>query len=293
VSCNSYSARLSICSVWSVEWILGPEWAIVVSGCTGLHCKLFIKLRFCQGVVVHTFNPSTQEAEAGGSLSLRPAWSTEWVTGSLSYTEKPYLNTPPPPPPKKAEALIRTNFLDVQEELAEWPTLLPSYGFSDPQSLCGICQWPVGAHPAFTCPLGLSYHIWTDFLGTCDSQQGYRPMEQSFDEQADLVCERINMSPSHCIERLTVLLKSCCWSVSSFSWDRIRACSRGYVFDAGQLQQSPPSSQLYGFHVVARCGHCWLDPAESTPEAGLIWHQAGYCYTLPQICGMETWPQVW
>ena len=27
--------------------------------------------------VVHAFNPSTQEAEAGGSLSLRPIWSTE------------------------------------------------------------------------------------------------------------------------------------------------------------------------------------------------------------------------
>jgi hypothetical protein len=30
-----------------------------------------------QGVVVHAFNPSTQEAEAGGFLSLRPAWSTK------------------------------------------------------------------------------------------------------------------------------------------------------------------------------------------------------------------------
>jgi major histocompatibility complex class I len=29
------------------------------------------------GVVAHTFNPSTQEAEAGGFLSSRPAWSTE------------------------------------------------------------------------------------------------------------------------------------------------------------------------------------------------------------------------
>jgi hypothetical protein len=29
------------------------------------------------GVVVHAFNPSTWEAEAGGFLSLRPAWSTE------------------------------------------------------------------------------------------------------------------------------------------------------------------------------------------------------------------------
>ena len=29
------------------------------------------------GMVVHTFDPSTQKAEAGGSLSSRPAWSTE------------------------------------------------------------------------------------------------------------------------------------------------------------------------------------------------------------------------
>jgi major histocompatibility complex class I len=29
------------------------------------------------GLVVHAFNPSTREAEAGGSLSSRPAWSTE------------------------------------------------------------------------------------------------------------------------------------------------------------------------------------------------------------------------
>jgi hypothetical protein len=29
------------------------------------------------GVVAHTFNPSTREAEAGGFLSSRLAWSTE------------------------------------------------------------------------------------------------------------------------------------------------------------------------------------------------------------------------
>ena len=29
----------------------------------------------------HTFRPSTEEAESGGSLSLRPAWSTERVLG--------------------------------------------------------------------------------------------------------------------------------------------------------------------------------------------------------------------
>jgi hypothetical protein len=30
-------------------------------------------------VVAHAFNPSTWEAEAGGFLSSRPSWTTEWV----------------------------------------------------------------------------------------------------------------------------------------------------------------------------------------------------------------------
>jgi hypothetical protein len=33
------------------------------------------------GMVVHAFNPSTWKAEAGRSLSSRPAWSTKWVPG--------------------------------------------------------------------------------------------------------------------------------------------------------------------------------------------------------------------
>jgi hypothetical protein len=33
------------------------------------------------GVVAHAFNPSTQEAEAGGFLSSKPAWSTKCVPG--------------------------------------------------------------------------------------------------------------------------------------------------------------------------------------------------------------------
>jgi hypothetical protein len=32
-------------------------------------------------VVALAFNPSTWEAEAGGFLSSRPAWSTKWVPG--------------------------------------------------------------------------------------------------------------------------------------------------------------------------------------------------------------------
>jgi hypothetical protein len=34
-----------------------------------------------RAVVLHAFNPSTWEAEAGGFLSLRPAWSTKQVPG--------------------------------------------------------------------------------------------------------------------------------------------------------------------------------------------------------------------
>ena len=30
---------------------------------------------------MHAFNPKTQKAEAGGSLSLKPAWFTEGVPG--------------------------------------------------------------------------------------------------------------------------------------------------------------------------------------------------------------------
>jgi hypothetical protein len=35
-------------------------------------------------VVAHAFNPSTQETEAGGSLSSRPAWFAEQVPGQAA-----------------------------------------------------------------------------------------------------------------------------------------------------------------------------------------------------------------
>jgi hypothetical protein len=40
-------------------------------------------------VVAHTFNPSTWEAEAGGFLGSRPAWSTEWVPGQPGLQRNP------------------------------------------------------------------------------------------------------------------------------------------------------------------------------------------------------------
>jgi hypothetical protein len=40
------------------------------------------------GVVAHDFNPSTREAEAGGFLSSRAAWSTELSSRTAKATQK-------------------------------------------------------------------------------------------------------------------------------------------------------------------------------------------------------------
>jgi hypothetical protein len=45
--------------------------------CRDWLCLSFLKNIWSRAVVAHTFNPSTWEAEAGGFLSLRPAWSTK------------------------------------------------------------------------------------------------------------------------------------------------------------------------------------------------------------------------
>jgi hypothetical protein len=39
-------------------------------------------------MVVHAFNLSTREAEAGAFLSSRPTWSTEWATWSTTGTAR-------------------------------------------------------------------------------------------------------------------------------------------------------------------------------------------------------------
>ena len=42
-------------------------------------CEKELKKCLETGVVLHCFNPGTGKAEAGGALSLRPAWSAERV----------------------------------------------------------------------------------------------------------------------------------------------------------------------------------------------------------------------
>ena len=50
-----------------------------------------VRLSMQANVGVHAFHPSG-EAEAGGSLSLRPAWSTELVPGQLGLLQRETLS---------------------------------------------------------------------------------------------------------------------------------------------------------------------------------------------------------
>jgi hypothetical protein len=51
------------------------------------------KAKLSLAVVVHAFNPNIWEAEAGRFLSLRPAWSTEWVLGQPGLQRNPVSKT--------------------------------------------------------------------------------------------------------------------------------------------------------------------------------------------------------
>jgi hypothetical protein len=76
------TSELILCPGWT--WVCNP--LVSTPEVLGLQAedtrhflqeKRFLKLNVGRAVVAHTFNPTTWEAEAGGFLSSRPAWSTE------------------------------------------------------------------------------------------------------------------------------------------------------------------------------------------------------------------------
>jgi hypothetical protein len=67
----------ALCSTLSSGW----STAVAVLGDQPHSTGISNTLGSGWAVVAHTFNPSTWEAEAGGFLSLRPVWSTEWDLG--------------------------------------------------------------------------------------------------------------------------------------------------------------------------------------------------------------------
>jgi hypothetical protein len=78
------------------------------------------------GVVAHTFNPSTWEAEAGGFLSSRPLWATEWVPGQPGLHRVTLSWTPPPPKKRKKKEIKNSceglaKLLNGKGSLAPYP----------------------------------------------------------------------------------------------------------------------------------------------------------------------------
>jgi len=70
------------------------------------------------GMVVHTFNPSTQEAEAGRFLSSRPAWPTKWVPGQPGlYRETLYRKTKKKKKKKKEKKMLSKEYSLVSENV--------------------------------------------------------------------------------------------------------------------------------------------------------------------------------
>lgn len=67
----------------------------------------------CQAVVVHAFNPRTPEADAGGFLSSRPAWSTERVPGQPGIHRETLSETSTEKKKKEYDAATRINELSL------------------------------------------------------------------------------------------------------------------------------------------------------------------------------------
>jgi hypothetical protein len=77
-------------------------------------------------VVAHAFNPSTWEAEAGGFLSLRPAWSTELVPGQ---------------PGLHRETLSRKNKKEKKYIYIDWLTLYLKLSSRVGVQFCGTANF--------------------------------------------------------------------------------------------------------------------------------------------------------
>jgi hypothetical protein len=70
---------MSLWPAWSTQWVPGQLELQKEMLSTNKSKMIHIKKQIEPGVVAHAFNPSTREAEAeaGGFLSSRPAWSTK------------------------------------------------------------------------------------------------------------------------------------------------------------------------------------------------------------------------
>ena len=75
----------SLCKQYCSAWILRAKSLLFASEC--LLFSWIKKYIIFRGVLAHTFNPRTWEA--GGSLSLRPAWPIDLSFRSAEATQKP------------------------------------------------------------------------------------------------------------------------------------------------------------------------------------------------------------
>jgi hypothetical protein len=98
-------------------------------------------------MVAHAFNPSTWEAEAGGFLSSKPAWSTEWVPGE---------------PGQHRETLSRRNKNKTKQNKTK-------QNKTKHQASCwGLADWGLAARTTGVCLPLLSLH------NSYDSREGLR-----------------------------------------------------------------------------------------------------------------------
>jgi hypothetical protein len=81
--------------------------------------------------VAHAFNPSIQEAEAGGFLSSRPAWSTEWVPGQ---------------PGIYRETLSRKTNKQTNKKVTGWRNWVKKYKQSYLSGIIHWNKWAQGLH---------------------------------------------------------------------------------------------------------------------------------------------------